>query len=208
MFKKKYYVILGVVVLVLVTFSSLAIYIKKNITKFAFTQVKKEDFETQTRLIMRHLKNGENDLAIKLAKEYLTSNSNDITIINVLTEAYINKGDLSTAETTVRRGIAIQPDDPWACRLLGRIYRIKTEEDPNAKSNNLSLALEQVEKGLVSNPNDIWLLAEAAQIYSEQGDKAKANQTIERALNIVPNDNYLISVKENINREAKEPIKK
>lgn len=46
-------------------------------------------------LIMQYLKKGKNDLTIKLAKEYVTSNPNDITIINVLTEAYINKGDLS-----------------------------------------------------------------------------------------------------------------
>lgn len=216
MFKKRYYVILGILVLGAILF--LPIVIKKNIVKLAFAQVKekKEEYvkektqskgqiqlNEQTMLILQHVKKGENDLAIKLAKEYLTSNPNDITAINVLTEAYINKDDLSSAEDTVKRAIAIQPNNPWSCRLLVRIYRIKAAESPDVKSKNLTLALELTERCLASNPDDIWVLSEVAQIYSEQGDKVKANHMIDSALRIAPNDTYLISVKENINQKEK-----
>lgn len=217
---KKYYAILSVSVMVSGIIFILASVIQKTTVNDTFAQIKKQDLKEQARstdqtqsedqknLITQHLKNKEYDSAIKLGKEYLASNPNDITAIDILTEAYINKGDLSAAETTVKKAVAIQPNDPWSCRLLARIYRIKTEKDAVARNNNLNLALQQAEKGLASNPNDIWLLAEVAQIYFEQGDKVKANKTIDKALGIRPNDMYLKSIKEMINKEPEKTIKK
>lgn len=201
---------LGISVLVIISTIAIVEVVFAQVKKQVPKEVKKQDleFNNETNLIIQHIKKGENDAAIELAKEYLISNPNNITIINVLTEAYINKGDLSAAEETAKKGIAIQPGNPWACRLLARIYRIKSEKDPSAKSNNLNLALEHEKVGLASNPNDVWLLAEAAQIYSEMGDKVEANRAIGKALNISANETYLKTIKEMINNPIKETIKK
>lgn len=177
-----------------------------GIFDIAFAQAQKQDagieFNAETLKMIQHLKKGENDLAINLAKSYLSSNPNNITALNILTEAYINKGDLSSAETTVRRAMTIQSKDPWSCRLLARIYRIKPEGKPAVKKNNLILASDEIERALVFAPDDIGLLSEAAKIYSEQGNKDKANQMIERALRIASDDDYLLELKKIINRTA------
>jgi Tfp pilus assembly protein PilF len=209
MLKNKYYVILGVLVLVMIMVPILANIIKKSTTQVAPVKVKEEylkepiqtSVQTQAKLITQHLEKGENKLAIGLAEEYLTSNPNDIAIINVLAEVYINEGDLSAAETTVKRAMAIQPNNPWSSRLLVSVYRGRAgvAKDSNVKNNNLILAVKEVERGLASNPNDAWLLAEAAQVYSAQGDKVKANQKIDRAISIAPENVHFRNLKEKIN---------
>lgn len=152
--------------------------------------------------ITQHIKKGENDLAIQSAKQYLASNPEDTTVINILTEAYINKSDFVSAEQSVKEALAIQPNDPWSCRLLAHIYEKKTEKDPAVKANNLVFALEQVEKGLSYNPDDKLLLAEKARIYARQGDDRKANEAIDRALSIDPGNTFLMQTKEDIIRKA------
>lgn len=185
MLKKKYYTVSAALVLATVA----ALFIGGNITKAVLAQGEKEDSGNQVLSIMGHFKKGENDLTIRLAKEYLAVNPKDVTVLNALAEAYANKGDFSSAETTVKDALAIQPNEPWSLRLLGSIY---------SKKNDFALALEQLEKGLASNPNDIMLLAEVAKIYSAQGNKAKAKEAIDKALNITPNDQYLIQIKNDI----------
>ena len=203
MLKNKYYMKLCAFVLVAVS-----ILVIDNLAKISFAQEKKQIKEESPKVVTRddtwpiiqYYKKGENDLTIDLAKKYLMSNPNNTTIINILAEAYINKHDLSAAEETLKRAMTIQPNDPWSCRLSARIYRNKVETVPLVKANNLTLALEQVEKGLVFSPDDVMLLAEAAEIYSQQGDNNKANRSIDRALTIAPDNTYLKSVKETINR--------
>lgn len=185
MLKNKYYTVLAVAVLVTIVIFAM----HKNIKSI---QVITENPDNQEATIMQHFKKGENALTIKLAKKYLAGNSNDVTILNALTETYVNTGDFSSAEATVRRALAIQSNNPWACRLSVSIY---------SKKKNFVLAKEQLEKGLASNPNDFMLLAEAAKLYAVQGDKAKASQEIEKALNIAPNDPYLMQLKEEIINE-------
>lgn len=205
MLKKKY--LWGLILAIVAIF---VIVSNKYIARIVFAQAGEENSENQAQIIMQHFKRGENVLTIKLAKEYLASNPNDITTINVLTEAYINEGNFSSAEATVKGALAMQPNDAWSCRLLGRIYseRNRYKKDPNVKSDDLALALEQVERGLASSPNDAMLLAEAAQIYAKQGDKAKANQTIDKALNLMPKDLYLIQIKGKINEKIEKMINK
>jgi cytochrome c-type biogenesis protein CcmH/NrfG len=195
MFKNKHYVVPVVLLLVTVTFFVMC----KNTSRTILAQPEKED---SGKLIMQHFKSGEIELAIKLAKEYLASKPNDIAIINLLAEAYVNTGDFSSAEAAVNKAMAIQSDNPWSCRLLGRIY-IERSKDRHVKSDELALVLKQVEKGLVSNPNDTQLLTVVAQIYLKQGNRDKANQTIDKALKINPKDNYLIKIKKGINEKEK-----
>jgi len=217
MLKNKYYVISAVLI-----FSALVILafnvIQKSSTKVPPTQIKKEYLgkqaeipltpEHKAKLILQYLNDGKNDLAIKLAKEYLQSNPNDTSIINALTEAYINKDDSSPAEDTVKKAIAMKPNEPWSCRLLAQIYRLKALKNPTTRSANLALALEQIERGLTSNPDDVRLLVEAAQVYSTQGDKVKANEKIDRALSIDPKNADIRFMKEKMNPKEKSPKEK
>lgn len=184
MLKNKYYVILGVLALITIS------------TQVAFSQQYSED-----RLrVINQLKEKGDDSAIKLAEEYLVSNPNDVDIVNLLAETCISKNDLSKAEVALKKGIAVKPNNPWSRRLLAQVYRIKAEKDkdPNLRSNNLALALEQVKIGLGSNPNDVGLLTEAAQIYNRLGDNIRANEAIDLAITIKPNDATLNAVKASI----------
>lgn len=193
MFRNKYYVILGILAAATISIQA------------AFAQIEKEDTKGQILLLKEYSKRNANDKVIKLAQEILQSDPNNITALNLLTETYINMDNLPVAEETAKKGLALEPNNPVTCRLLARIYRVKAGQDPKATSDNFTLALEQIQKGLVSNPDDIMLLAEQAQIYLAQGRKTKADQVITRALNISPDNNYLKTVKEKI--EAREIIK-
>lgn len=206
--------LLGALVLVLGIITVATAQVETEVKKQVPKQITKQDlsFKPETQAIIQHVKKGENDSAIELAKKYLTSNPNDVAVINMLAEAYINKNNFSSAETALKEAIIIEPGNPWSCRLLARIYKIKPETNPAVKSNNLILALEQIQRGSVSNPNDVWLLAEEAQIYSQQGDKDKANQLIDRAISLsaATDKTFIMQIKERINgsAEAQKKIKK
>jgi len=186
MARNKYYVILGILAMAVV------------FTQGAFAQIKKEDKSGQIPILKEYSKKGENNKAINLAQEILRVDPSNIAALNILTGVYINMDNLPAAEETVKKALAIEPDDPVACQLLVRLYRIKAAKNPSVATNNLNLAMEQLQKGLVSNPDDIMLLAEEAQIYSARGNKPKAQQIITRAIAISPENNYLKMLKEKI----------
>lgn len=180
MCRNKYYVILGILVAATLSFQAV----------FAQTD--------QIPVLKEYSKRGESAKAIKLAQEILQSDPNNFTALDILTGVYINMGNLIAAEENAKKVLTLQPTDPVAHQLLARIYRIKAGKDPKSTTNNLTLALEYAQKGLVSNPNDVMLLAEEAQIYSARGHKTKAEQAISRALAINPDNNYLKMIKEKI----------
>jgi len=187
MLKNKYYAILVALLLA--------------VSNLACAQVKQTD-PAQEKLITQYFNEKKYDLVVEKAKEYLTANPGNVTIINLLTEAYINKTDFAAAETTVKKAIAIQSNNPWSSRLLACIYREKAnvQKKPTIKSATLILAAKEAERGLASNPEDVGLLAEAARIYSAQGDKAKVNQVIDKAIRIDPKNTYLRDLKEKMNQ--------
>lgn len=206
MFKKRDYIILGTLVITIISIYCLVI----AETKTTSTQVQQGTLINQIQVIQEHIRKGENDLAITLANRTLESDSTNIKVINLLAQAYINKNDLTNAEAVIKRAMTAKPDDPWSYKTLAHIYgmKAKTQKDPNIRNRDLSLALEQLEKGLSYSPDNIWLLGDAAQIYFEQGDKVKANQTIDKALSINPNDTNLARIKEAINTKVEKTIKK
>ncbi len=180
------------------------------LVQVAFSQEKRSYSESQMRVI-KQLKEKGDDPAIKSAEQYLASNPNDVDIINLLGEAYIANGDLSKAEVVMKRGTTLDPNNVWSRRLLAKIYRLKAEKNPSLAKDDLALALEQIKKGLGSNPNDPKLLVEAAEIYDGMGDKAKANESIDLAISIMPSDTSLKGIKASIatgNKWGKENIKK
>lgn len=186
MARNKYYVILGILAMAVV------------FTQGAFAQIKKEDKSGQILKLKGYSKTGENDKAINLAQEILRVDPGNIAALNILTGVYINMDNLPAAEETVKKASAIRPDDPVTCQLLARVYRLKGKKDPATRASNLTLALEEVQKGLVANPNDAMLLFEEAQIYLARSNKPKAEEIIARALAIDPGSVPLKKLKETI----------
>lgn len=195
MFKNKYNTILWSFLVALILVLALSAFEQNNIANVAFAQ-----FDKETESLIPLLKSGNNEEVIRQATEYLKSNPNNVNLLNILSEAYVQKGDLTNAEESVKKAVAIQSDNPWSCRLLAQVYRNKIENKDSAerKSENLTLAAEVVERGLTSNPKDVGLLAEKAQIYFERGAITTALQAINEALRIAPNDAYLKQIKEKI----------
>lgn len=187
MSKNKYYVIAGILALITI------------FAQIAFSQ----QYSHEKLIVIERLKDKGDDPAIKLAEEYLASNPGDVDIINLLAETYVSRDNLTKAEETAKKAIAIQPNNPWSRRLLAKTYRLKAQEDPGLAEDNLTLALQQVKEGLGSNPNDPNLLVEAAEIYSGLGDKIKANEAIDLAIAIRPNDNSLKNMKESMGTSRK-----
>lgn len=205
MFQKRYYIVLviliGLAALVYAIVigkrgsekTSIPVVVKKD-------ALEKEKIKSQIEIIREYMEKGENDSAIELANKYLKSNPADTKVVALLTEAYISKNELSNAEAIIKKTISIKPEDPWLYKTLGHIYthRAHKEGDFDTRNNYFSQALQQIEKGLSYQPDNIWLLGDLAQVYSDLGDKAKANETLDKALRIDPNSESLKKVKDYI----------
>lgn len=154
---------------------------------------------------------GRNRSAIRVGEEYLKTNPDDVSVRNLLAESYITEGDLSEAEGIVKQTLKVKPSDTWALRLSARINRMTPADskDPAMKANRLKAGMADAERGLAANPEDVWLMAEKAQIFADQGEQAKANQTIDRAISLASGDDRtcLVSIKENMNKPKAEPKK-
>jgi len=195
MFKNKYNIIIWSFLATLILVLALSTFDQDNIANVAFAQ-----FDKETTSVIQLLKSGDSDGAIRNATEYLKANPNNVNILNSLAEAYKMKDDAVNFEKYAKRAIEIEPNNPWSCKLLSQVYRTKTEnkDSEQRRNENLTLAAEAVERGLTSNPNDILLLAEKAQIYFERGAISTALQAINQALKIAPDDAYLKELKEKI----------
>jgi Flp pilus assembly protein TadD len=194
MFKNKWYALCNASVPV--TILILVIGFSGSSLKISFAQSAGKDAGGKAQVIMLYLRHGENDLAIKSAEEWLIANPEDIAVINVLAEAYINKGDLANAETTLQKAEKVRPDNVSSRKLLARVYKMNAEKFPAAKEKNLNLALGQLK---TCDPSDGDVLFEMAQIYAGLNDKSMANQTLDRALTLSPNDTRLANFKKKIN---------
>lgn len=200
MLKIKYYVLLVISATIMMATSFSLAQEEKKILKEMQTHSEAKS------LAIKGLKEKGDESAIRAAEEHLASNPNDIDIINLLTESYINRDDLARAESTVKKALAVNPSSSWSHRLLTQIYRLKAEKNPALKNDSLVSAFDQVNIGLGSNPNDISLLAEKAQIYLQLGDKDKANETTDLAISIDRGNAGLKELKRVINepKESKE----
>ena len=143
--------------------------------------------------------------AIGAAQKFLALNPGDVDVLNQLAEVYINKNNLSAAEETIKKAIAVKPNNSASSKLLAKLYTIKAATDPAS----CALALEQISKALVANPNDIALLIYRVKVYSNQHDIKKANEAIDIAINLSPNSNKseLVLMKEMMNKPAPEKPK-
>jgi tetratricopeptide (TPR) repeat protein len=157
--------------------------------------------------LLNNLKNQGDSVSIRQAQDYLGANPNDADVLSFLSEAYINKNDLVAGEEAIKKAIAIKPNDPYAIKILARVYTLKAATDPA----NFALALEQIDKALVANPDDEALLNDKvkvcvaeAKVYTAQNNIEKANAAIDKAINLSTGSEKsdLMSMKEAINKPA------
>jgi len=111
-------------------------------------------------------------------------------------EDYMNKGDLVSAETEIKKALEIDKNDFFALRVLARIYAAWFEKTSDKKY--LELAQNEVEKSLKFAPEDPWCNVTAAVVYSYQNDKIKAAKAIESALKAEPTNKYMQDLKKKI----------
>ena len=89
---------------------------------------------TETQII-KALKDGNYDLAIESAKGYLSNNPNSVAVLNVLSNAYLFKGDNSAAAETIKKALEIEPNNSLAKQLEGQLaqQKIVASEKPEGE---------------------------------------------------------------------------
>jgi len=111
-------------------------------------------------------------------------------------ENYISKGDLVSAEKEVKKVLAQNANDQLAIRILAKINRRQFEI--TKQRNFLELAKAEIEKSSMLSPNDLYGNVEAALIYYDLKDKAKAMKAIDLAIKIDPQNNVWKRIKAQI----------
>ncbi len=161
-----------------------------------FAQANKEKFDKLTEVyVARNW-----DKTIELSKEYLKTDPNNVNVILRLAESYIEKNLLVLAEDTVHKALSIDPKNPWAIRVLARVYSQKavTAKDEKEKSKYLQFAKAEIERALSYTPNDTWTNMDAAVIYLRLKDKTKALKCIDVSLRNEPKLKPLQGLKKEI----------
>lgn len=196
----------GVLIFALAVIFVFTLSFEKNFIKSAFAAeeiaVTKElvpSDESRAELIGR-FKGAKGDSAINLIHEYLVSNPKDTEILNLLANAYMDKGNLNAAQEAVAKAIALKPDDPLSVKTSARILAFKAM----GSSDNIASALEKIDIALVLNPNDVSLLgtkadlyASTAKLYIAEGNIDKAYEVLDKAISLSssPRKEELIAMK-------------
>jgi len=164
--------------------------------------------EQQRELIWKdHNEEGNEETVIKYAKKYLEKASKDEDIWICLAENYIWTNKLDEAEKAVKEVLSLNSESIWGLRVLAEIYRLKAEKLPDSKQQYLSKAQSKIDKALSIDPEDPWVNIEAALVYLAQGRKQESLDKINEALKLEPNNEYFLSIKEEIlSKESKESV--
>jgi len=95
-------------------------------------------------------------------------------------EISIDKGDFISAEKDTKKVLETDTENPWARRLLARVYRLKYETKNDKKY--LDSAKVEIEKALKTYPSDFGVNLDAMVIYYDLKDKANASKAIDMIL--------------------------
>lgn len=178
---KKYILILGVALLSaallgIVFVHSAAIYAQANA---AGIQKKIEE--------AIRLRDKEKDIsrAMKLFKEVLAEQPNNVGVLVFLAEMYMNSGDLDSALKSVDSALSVTPSNSFALRVKGDLL---------IKQSKYKEAEEVLNKAIASSTPKSSDHALAyfglTKLYLKQGEKAKAKASLEKALEDDPNNTF------------------
>ncbi|MCX5713915.1 MAG: hypothetical protein NT033_03710 [Candidatus Omnitrophica bacterium] len=150
--------------------------------------------------VRNYHKQGKVAEVIKEANEYLKSDPKNTEALIILGENYAKKSDFISSEKTLKKAIDIQPKNSWAVRALANTYNglLGISVTSRDKDKYGRLAKTEIEKALTISADDPWVNRDAAGIYYMLNDKEKATQAIEKALKLIPEDNYARNLYKNI----------
>lgn len=160
--------------------------------------VEEKDIQQKRKLIWGYHDQGNKESTVQAAEEYLKLVSQDEDIWIILAENYMWSDKLTEAEQAVKEALQLDAKSAWGLRTLAAIYRTKTEQAPHLKQEYLSKAQLKVEEALEIDSNDPWVNIEASKVYLAQGKGYKALQATNKALELRPDDEYFLNIKEKI----------
>jgi len=163
---------------------------------------KEKDIVQKRQLIWRYHNQGDKQSTMQTAEEYLKLVPSDIDAWMILAENYLWTNKLTEAERAVKEALKINSRYPWGLRTLASIYRIKAEQSPQLRQEYLSKAQSEIEGALKIAPYDPWVNLEMARLCLAQGKLDKALQAINRALELRPEEESFLDIKERILSET------
>lgn len=164
-------------------------------------QTKGADMEKLRKEIKTSAQKQDHASVIKLGEEYIKLDPGNIEVLVTLTESYLSSKEYFTkADETIKKALAIGPDNIWILKTAAKSKRIQAEqsESNTEKQKLLDSAQGTIDKLLKLAPDDAWINAEAALIYLAQGKKNEATKAIKKAINAQPNDPYIKIIKTKI----------
>lgn len=135
--------------------------------------------------------------AINLFKQVIELTPEDAAAHRNLGMAYLEQGDIDSAETYLIQALSLDPQDAWSHVLLGNVYL--------QARNNLELAAVCYERALAIDPDDANTLSNYAALLSKQGDSDEARRYYRRAIAAdpaYPNSYYNFAVLEQDNPDV------
>ncbi len=168
---------------------------------FCLAQTKGADMEKLREEIKASTQKHDHASVIKLGEEYLKSDPENIEVLVILTESYLSSKEYFTkADETIKKALAIGPNDIWILKTAAKSKRIQAEQSKSnaEKQKLLNSAQETIDKLLKLAPDDAWINAEAALVYLAQGKKNEATKAIKKAIDAQPNDPYIKNIKTKI----------
>jgi len=107
----------------------------------AFCQDEKKDntppgiiYSEKEQQLIGYFKNGDYDQTIESAKMDLENEPNNITILTILSNAYLMKEEISSAEETLKRALEIEPNNSQLKQLEEQIAERKRAESEKQNS--------------------------------------------------------------------------
>ncbi|MBL7197182.1 MAG: tetratricopeptide repeat protein [Candidatus Omnitrophica bacterium] len=162
------------------------------------TEVGSIEQKRERELIWEYHKQGNKQSVIQAAEKYLKLVPQDEAIWIVLAENYMWSDKLIEAERAIKQALRLNSKSFWGLRVIAAVYRDKAEQSPQTKEEYLSKAQLEIDEALAVAPNDAWVNMEAARVYLAQGKRDKALQFVERAIELEPEEEYLLNLKEQI----------
>ena len=192
-------VIITIVVVLIAAVSLLAKIARVElVSKVVLSANAGEDVEQKRKLVWTYHQQGNRQSAIQAAEEYLELAPRDSEVWVLLAEHYMGSDKLTEAERAIKEALKLNPNSLWGLRTSAGIYRLKAEQSPQLKQKYLSMAQLDIEKALGIAPDDEHVNEQAAQIYLVQGERNKALQAVNKALELEPEEKRLLDLKKQI----------
>jgi cellulose synthase operon protein C len=139
--------------------------------------VKPDYLEARSALYNMYLQAKEYDGLIRLIKDYLHANDQDVTNWGALGDVYVLKGDDKEAEAAYQQMISLEPKNPQGYLKLALLSR---------KQQQPEQVIRHLEQALRENPVALPALRLLVGLHLEQKQPAKAEEAVRASLDVAP----------------------